>query len=149
LLRGVLAHLDVGPSDYSWVVGARLGLNAEELPETYTVGLDPQESFTKMYEDEVVEDTVGVEIEILNTAILQEPLEEVARREKLLTLHEPREHRDLIRILLHGVRISRSGAPHVDLLLLEKSTVQQCQEVLSLGLRLFPILVGIWTRGRH
>jgi hypothetical protein len=49
-------------------------------------------------------------------------------------LHELREHRDLIRILLHRVRISRGGAPHVDLLLLEKSTIQQRQQVLSLGL---------------
>jgi hypothetical protein len=31
LLSGVLAHLDAGPSDYSRVVGVRLGLHAEEL----------------------------------------------------------------------------------------------------------------------
>jgi hypothetical protein len=41
LLRDVLAHLDAGPSDYSGVVSARLGLHAEELPEKYPVGLDP------------------------------------------------------------------------------------------------------------
>jgi hypothetical protein len=39
-------------------------------------------------------------------------------------LHELREHRDLIRILIHWVRISRGGAPHVDLLLPEKSAVE-------------------------
>jgi hypothetical protein len=41
LLRGVLTHLDAGSSDYSGVVGARLGLHAEELPEEYPVGFDP------------------------------------------------------------------------------------------------------------
>jgi hypothetical protein len=78
LLRDVLAHLDVGPSDYSRVVGARLGLHAEELPEEYLVGLDPQERFTKMDGDGSVEDAIGVEIEVLDTVILQKPLEEVA-----------------------------------------------------------------------
>jgi hypothetical protein len=70
LLRGVLAHLDAGPSDYSGVVGTRLGLHAEELPKEYLVGLDPQECFAKMDEDRSVEDAVGVEIEVLNTVIL-------------------------------------------------------------------------------
>jgi hypothetical protein len=35
LLNGVFAHLDAGPSDYSRVVGARLGFHTEELPEQY------------------------------------------------------------------------------------------------------------------
>jgi hypothetical protein len=69
LLRGVLAHLDAGPSDYSGVVGARLGLHAEKLPEEYPVGLDTQECFAKMDEDRSVEDDVGVEIELLDTVI--------------------------------------------------------------------------------
>jgi hypothetical protein len=43
----------------------------EELPEEYPVGLDPQESFTKMDEDGSVEDTVGVEIEVLDTVVLK------------------------------------------------------------------------------
>jgi hypothetical protein len=67
LLRGVFAHLDAGPSDYSGVVGARLGLHVEELLKEYTVGLDPQECFAKMDKDRHVEDAVGVEIEVLNT----------------------------------------------------------------------------------
>jgi hypothetical protein len=41
LLRGVLAHMDAGPSNYSRVVGARLGLHAKEFSEQYPVGLDP------------------------------------------------------------------------------------------------------------
>jgi hypothetical protein len=48
-------------------------------------------------------------------------------------LRQPREHGDLIWILLHGVRISCGGAPHVDFLLSKKSTVQQRKQILSLG----------------
>jgi hypothetical protein len=70
LLRNVLAHLDTGPSDYSGVVGARLGLHAKELPEEYPVGFDPQESFAKMDEDGGVKDIVGIEIEVLDTVVL-------------------------------------------------------------------------------
>jgi hypothetical protein len=124
LLRGVLTHLDVGFSEYSGVVGARLGLHAEELPEEYLVGFDPQESFAKMDEDGGVEDTIGDEIEVLDTVVLKKPFKEVACWEGQPALHESREHRDLIQILLHRVWISCGGAPHVDLLLPEKSTVQ-------------------------
>jgi hypothetical protein len=35
------------------------------------VGFDPQESFTEMDEDRSVEDTVGVEIEVLDTVVLK------------------------------------------------------------------------------
>jgi hypothetical protein len=75
LLCGVLAHLDADSSNYSGVVGTRLGLHSEKLPEEYPVGFDPRESFAKMDEDGGVEDTVGVEIEILDAVVLQEPLE--------------------------------------------------------------------------
>jgi hypothetical protein len=40
LLGGVFSHLDAVSSNYSRVVGARLGLHSEELPEKYPVGLD-------------------------------------------------------------------------------------------------------------
>jgi hypothetical protein len=33
LLGGIFTHLDPGPYDYSWVVGAWLGLHAEEHSE--------------------------------------------------------------------------------------------------------------------
>jgi hypothetical protein len=33
LLGGIFAHLDLGPSDYFWVVGVGLGPDAEELSE--------------------------------------------------------------------------------------------------------------------
>jgi hypothetical protein len=58
--------LDAGSSDYSGVIGARLGLHTEELPEEYPVGLDHQEGFTKVHEDGAMEDTIGVEIEVLD-----------------------------------------------------------------------------------
>jgi hypothetical protein len=86
-------------------------------PEEYPMGLDPQECFAKVDEDRSVEDVVGVEIEVLDTVILQKPLEEVARWESQPAVHEPHEHRDLIWILLHRVWIPRGGAPHVDLFL--------------------------------
>jgi hypothetical protein len=78
LLRDVFAHLDAGSSNYSVVVGTRLRLHSEKLPEEYPVGFDPQESFAKVDEDGGVEDTVGVEIEVLDAVVLQEPLEEVS-----------------------------------------------------------------------
>jgi hypothetical protein len=95
-----------------------------------------------MDEDGSMEDAVGVEIEVLDTVILQKPLEEVARWEGQPALHESREHRDFIRIFLHWVWISRGSAPHVDFLLSEKSTVQQRQQVLGLRLRFLPLPVG-------
>jgi hypothetical protein len=63
--------LDVGSSNYSGVVGARLGLHAEELPEEYLVGFDHQEGFAEVDEDGGVEDTVGVEIKVLDAVVLQ------------------------------------------------------------------------------
>jgi hypothetical protein len=35
------------------------------------VGLDPQEGFAKVEEDGGVEDTIGVEIEVLDVVVLQ------------------------------------------------------------------------------
>jgi hypothetical protein len=77
------------------------GFTQKNFRKSTQWGLDPQESFAKMDEDGGVEDTIGVEIEVLNTVVLQEPLEEVARWESQPALHEPREHRDLMQIFLH------------------------------------------------
>jgi hypothetical protein len=101
------------------------GFTRKKLPEKYPVGFDPLESFAKVDEDGGVEDTVGVEVEVLDVVVLQEPLDGVACWESQPALREPCEHQDLIRILLHGVRISRGSAPHVDFLLPKKFTVQQ------------------------
>jgi hypothetical protein len=74
------------------------------------MGLDPQKGFAKMYEDSGVEDTVGVEVEVLDAVVPQLPLEEVARRERQSVLREPCKHQDLVRIFLHGVRIPGGGS---------------------------------------
>jgi hypothetical protein len=79
LLGGVLPHMDPHSSDYSRVVGAGLRLHPEELPKQDLMGLDPQKSFAKMYEDGGVEDTVGVKVEVLDAVVPHEPLEEIAR----------------------------------------------------------------------
>jgi hypothetical protein len=50
-----------------------------------------------------VEDTVGVEVEVLDVVVPQQPLEKVAGRERQPSLREPGEHRDLVRAFLHGV----------------------------------------------
>jgi hypothetical protein len=82
LLGGVLPHMDPRSSDYSQVAGAGLRLHPEELPEQDPMGLDPQKGFAKMYKDGGVEDTVGVEVEVLDAIVPHEPLEKVARRER-------------------------------------------------------------------
>jgi hypothetical protein len=82
LLGSVLSHLDPRSTDYPRVAGAGLRLHPEELPEQNPMGLDPQKGFAEMYEDSDVEDTVGVEVEVLNVVVPHEPLEEVARRER-------------------------------------------------------------------
>jgi hypothetical protein len=45
------------------------------------VGLDPHEGLAKVDEDRDVEDSVGVEVQVLDTVVLEETFEEVARRE--------------------------------------------------------------------
>jgi hypothetical protein len=55
------------------------------------MGLDPQKRFTEVDEDGGVENTVGVEVEVLDAVVLHEPLEEVARRERKSALREARE----------------------------------------------------------
>jgi hypothetical protein len=66
------------------------------------MGLDPQKSFAKMHEDGSVENTVGIEVEVLDAVVPHESLEEIARRERKPALRKSREHRDLIFILLIG-----------------------------------------------
>jgi hypothetical protein len=46
------------------------------------MGLDPQKGFAEMYEDSSMEDTVGVEVKVLDAVVPHEPLEEVTRRER-------------------------------------------------------------------
>jgi hypothetical protein len=85
------------------VVGARLRLQAEELSEQDPVGLDPHEGLAEMDEDGDVKNPVRVQVQVLDTVVLEDTLEEVARRESQPALHEPSEHWDLIGVLLHWV----------------------------------------------
>jgi hypothetical protein len=94
-----------------------------------------------MYKDGSVEDTVGVEVEVLDAVVPQQPFEEVAGREGQSALREPGEHRDLVWILLHEVRIPYRGSPHVHLLLPQEPTVEKGQQVF--GLRIGLLLLAI------
>jgi hypothetical protein len=81
------------------------------------MGLDPHECFAKVHEDEDVEDPIGVEIEVLDVVVLEKSLEEVAGRQCESTLHKPREHRNLVWVLLHHLRVSSGSAPQIHFLL--------------------------------
>jgi hypothetical protein len=81
LLGCVFSHLDAGSTDYSWVVSAGLRLQAEEFPEQDPVGLDPHEGFTEMDEDGDVKNPIRIQVQVLDTVVHEETLEEVARRE--------------------------------------------------------------------
>jgi hypothetical protein len=48
-----------------------LRLHPEELPEQDLMGLDPQEGFAEIYKDSGVEDTIGVEVEVLDAVVPQ------------------------------------------------------------------------------
>jgi hypothetical protein len=81
LVGCVFSHLDACSTDYSWVVGARLRLQAEEFPEQDPAGLDPQEGFAEMDEDGDVKNSIRVQVQVLDTLVLEKTLEEVAHRE--------------------------------------------------------------------
>jgi hypothetical protein len=104
-----------------------------------------------MDEDEDMENPVRVQVQVLDTVVLEESLEEVARWESQPMLHEPREHWDLVGVLLHWVWISHGGTPHVHLLLPEETAVHQHEQVFSLPLGFLPFFVRIraWGRGRR
>jgi hypothetical protein len=53
LLRGVLAHLDAGSSNYSGVVGTRLGLQSENFRKSTQWGLIPKKASQKWTKTEV------------------------------------------------------------------------------------------------
>jgi hypothetical protein len=80
LLSGVFSHLDADPSDYSWIAGARLRFHPEKFPEEDPVRLDPKECFTKMDEDRGMENVVRVQIEVLNSVVPEEAIEEITSR---------------------------------------------------------------------
>jgi hypothetical protein len=73
--------LNASPSDYSWVVGAWLRLHTEKLLEQDPVGLDSHECFTEVHKDRDVKNTIGVQVLVLDTVLLEKTLEEIRGRE--------------------------------------------------------------------
>jgi hypothetical protein len=92
-----------------------------------------------MDEDGGVDDTIGVEVEVLDPTVLEHPFEEVAREEFESALHETCEYWNLVRVLLHGVPIPGGGAPQIHLLLTEELAIDEGEEILGLQLLLFSI----------
>jgi hypothetical protein len=87
-----------------------------------------------MDEDCGMENTVGVEVDVLNSVVPEEAFEEVAGRKSESALREAREHRDLVFSFLHWVRIPGGGSPLIYLLLSDKSAVEKGQQILGLHL---------------
>jgi hypothetical protein len=92
------------------------------------MGFDLNKCLTEVYEGGDVEDTVGVEVMVLDVVAYEHPLEEVAGWQCKSTLHEQREHRNHIRGFLHRVRIASGGAPHIHFLLMMEASVDQGEE---------------------
>jgi hypothetical protein len=111
LVSGVLTHLDVGTSDYSWIVGTRLRLQPKKLEEQNLVGLDTHERFAEMDKDGDMEDVIGVEIQVLDVIVPEHSFEEFTSGECQSTLQEPGEHQNFVQVLLHWIRIVGGGAP--------------------------------------
>jgi hypothetical protein len=49
----------------------------KELSKEYPLGLDSQECFTEVDEDRYIEDSIGVQVEVLDTIIVEKTFEEV------------------------------------------------------------------------
>jgi hypothetical protein len=81
LVGRIISHLNASPSDYSWVFGTQLRLHTEEFSEQDLVGLDPHECLAEMYEDGDVKNSIGVQVQVLDTIVLKQPLKEIAGRE--------------------------------------------------------------------
>jgi hypothetical protein len=124
LVSSVFTHLDSGTFDYSRVRGTRLRLQSEEFAEQDPVGLDTHKSLAEMNEDGDVENSIRVEIEVLNTIVPEHALEEITGRQRQSTFHEPNEHWDLVWVLLHQIRIAGGSAPQIHILLPKKSVVE-------------------------
>jgi hypothetical protein len=102
LVGGVFTHLDVGTSDYSWIVGTRLRLQPKKLAEQNPVGLNTHECFTEMDKDGDMEDVIGVGIQVLDVVVPEHSFKEFTSGECQSTLHEPGEHRDFVQFFSIG-----------------------------------------------
>jgi hypothetical protein len=81
MVSRILSHLNASPTNYLWVIGAWLRLQTEELPEQDLVGLDSHEFFAEVHEHRDMEYTIGVQVQVLNTVVLEKTFEEIAGRE--------------------------------------------------------------------
>jgi hypothetical protein len=145
LVGGVFTHLDAGTSDYSWVVGARLQFQLEELAEQNPVGLYTHKRVTEMDEDGYMEYAIGVQIEVLDVVVPKHVLEEVIGWQRQSTLREQGKHGALVRVLLHRIQIVSGGTPQIHLLFPTKSTVDQGKQIFGLQLCLLSIFGRIRT----
>jgi hypothetical protein len=59
LVGGIFTYLNASSSDYSRVIGARLRLQTEKLPEQDPVGFDPHEDFAEVDKDGDVKMPLG------------------------------------------------------------------------------------------
>jgi hypothetical protein len=75
LVSHIFTHLNTSPSDYSWVIGTQLWLHQEELPEQNPVGLDSHKRLTKVYKIRDVENTVGIQIQVLDAVVPEKTFE--------------------------------------------------------------------------
>jgi hypothetical protein len=78
---GIFTHLNVGSSYYSRVIGALLRLYTKEFLEQDPVGFDQHEGFAEWDKDEDVKNAIRVHVQVLDIVVLEETLEEIARRQ--------------------------------------------------------------------
>ena len=77
LLMHSFLHLDARSTDYVRKVVVRLQLHPEELPEQRPMGSDSQKGLIEVNEDRNVEDTIGVQMDMLDLVVIQSPSEEI------------------------------------------------------------------------
>jgi hypothetical protein len=143
LVSRIFTHLNTSPSYYSRVVGTRLWLHPEELPEQNPVGLDSHKCLTELYKDRDVKDTIGIKIQVLDVVVPEKTFEEITGGECESTLHESGEHWNLIWILLRGIRVASGGAPQIHLLFSQKPAVDQASRSSVFNLAFFHSLAGL------
>jgi hypothetical protein len=73
-----------------------MGLQPEKLPKEDPARINPHKRFKEVDKDKDAEDSIRIEIDVLDVVVPQHPLEKIACGECESVLHEPREHRDLV-----------------------------------------------------
>ena len=78
LLMHSFPHLDARSTYYVQEVAVRLRLHSEELLEQCPVGPDPQKGLTEVNEDRDVEDSIGVQMDMLDLVIIEQSIKSYA-----------------------------------------------------------------------